>query len=65
MDTRTLLIISAIVFVGGLGYYGHFAAALIAMLLHGLAWQLHVLEVKVNRLLDDRGIRVSSEELRR
>lgn len=62
MKTRTLFIISALGFAGMAIYSGEPLTGIVLLVAHAIGWQIHVLEVKVNRLLDDRGIFVSKDE---
>ena len=63
MATRPLIIGSAVLFVGLALYAEELAIAAILGVGHALLLQLHVLEVKVNKLLDDRGIYVSEKDM--
>lgn len=38
---------------------------ILVVLIHALTWHLHVIEVKINKLLDGAGIRVWDEDINR
>lgn len=63
LRTVTLVGISGLVWVGGAIVYGQPVAAAIFAVGHVLFWQNHALEVKVNKLLDDRGLIVGRDEI--
>lgn len=63
MKSRTLIFLSAAGFVGAAWLAESTMVGAIAIATHVLILFLHNIEVKVNRLLDDRGIRVTDEEL--
>lgn len=63
MKTSTLIAVSAIVFVAPALWTGHLAVAAIMAVGHALLWRTHILEVKINKLLDDKGIFVANYEL--
>lgn len=61
--TATLVGISAVIWVGGAMIYEQFTVAAVFAVGHVLFWQNHALEVKINKLLDDRGLYVSRDEI--
>lgn len=65
MKIATVVGISALFWVGASLYFGQLVAAAIFAVGHVLFWQNHVLEVKVNKLLDDRGLFVPQYEVER
>lgn len=65
MKTATLVSISAAIWIGGSLFYDQPLAAAIFAVGHVLFWQNHALEVKINRLLDERGLFVSRDEIER
>lgn len=63
MKYSTVLIISAAVWLG-IAYQQHnLAAAYVAVGVHVILYVLHAIEVKLNKLLDERGIHVSPQEI--
>ncbi len=63
MRLNAIFLLSAILWIIGGIWFNQIAIALLALLCHYIAWQTHVLEVKVNKLLDDRQIRVTREDI--
>ena len=64
MKTRYLILAALIVIYAFLGQAPWWAAVL-ALFVLAVSWQIHALEVRVNRLLDERGIRVFDDEVAR
>lgn len=64
MRTSTLLVVSALFWASIFFWNDQSILAAIAIVAHGLSWQIHRIEVKLNKLLDDRGIYVTESELR-
>lgn len=64
MGTRTLIWVACCIPAAIAAYSGHAAVAAVFFMAAPVMNMLHALEVKVNRLLDDRGIRVTDAELR-
>lgn len=58
MRTRTMIGVSAALFVALAIYVQDFAAVYVAAGVHALAYLLHAIEVKLNKLLDHYGISV-------
>ena len=65
MKTSTFIALVTVSSIGGALYFGHLALAAFAPVGAFMIWQLHVLELKINRLLDVHGIRVSLNEMLR
>ena len=65
MKTSTLIGIVSVSCVGAALYFGQPVIAAIATVGAAVLWNLHVLEVKINRLLDELGITVTQEEMLR
>ena len=63
MKTRSMIIASAVFSVGLALHYGSETVAAIFLVGHVLGYQLHVLEVKLNKLLSERGLYVTDKEL--
>ena len=63
MKFRTTMVLSAVLWTGIAISRDNLAAAYASAGIHVAIWLLHALEVKINRLLDDRGIRVSEREI--
>ena len=63
MKTSTLVLLSAIGWSAIPFWAGDFAAGTVFLFCHALYWRTHILEVKLNRLLDERGIFVADYEL--
>lgn len=61
--TRKLILASGIVWVGGALYYGSPTIAAIAAGTHVIFFGLHAIEVRLNKLLDHHGIRVTDRDL--
>jgi uncharacterized membrane protein len=61
--TRTKILLSCIGLVALAGFAGNWTVAAIVVANHVLILFLHNIEVKVNRLLDEKGISVTDEEL--
>jgi hypothetical protein len=55
--------LSALLCVGLALWFGQTTIAVLAIFAHLLGWQNHVIEIKLNKFLDDRGIFVSHREL--
>lgn len=64
MKTSTIIGLLAFGFFGAAAYLHEPAVAAIGAVGWFLAMQLHALEVKINKLLDERGIVVSQHEIR-
>jgi len=62
MKLSTFYSLSALAWLFGSLYLDAPVAAVVAAFAHFLSWQMHVLEVKVNKLLDAQGIHVSRQE---
>ena len=58
-----VLVIATLFWLGVSYWKGELAIAVVSILGHYLIWQNHVLEVKLNKLLDDRGIHVSNDDI--
>lgn len=65
MKTATIVGISAVIWIGSAIASGQPVAAAIFLVGHVLFWQNHALEVKVNKLLDERGLIVGRDEINR
>lgn len=63
MKTRTLIWTICAASVGIAVFYGNNTAALIILCTFMIIYLLHSIEVKINRILDDRSIRVTEEDL--
>jgi hypothetical protein len=63
MKTSTWFSIVAVVLIGGLVLVQQYVIAVIAAAFLGLLWRTHILEVKINRLLDAAGLFVSQRDL--
>jgi len=63
VKTSTWIYVSAFFWAGISIWQDQLAVAAVAVAGHVLFWQGHRLEVKINRLLDDRGIFVADYEL--
>jgi hypothetical protein len=63
MKTRTLLVVSAVFWCGLAFSYGNVTVLAVLAVGHALMWHLHRLEVKLNRLLDDRALYVSEADM--
>jgi len=63
LKTKNIILLSAAIWVGGAIYQGSEIVASVAGMGHVLAWLIHRVEVKLNRLLDAQGIRVTEREL--
>ncbi|MDX0513324.1 hypothetical protein GOD47_01385 [Sinorhizobium medicae] len=63
MKMKTMCIIGACLAIIGGVWHKQATIAFFGPALAGVIYMLHVLEVKVNRLLADRGITVSQEEI--
>ncbi len=64
MKTSTIFGLSAIFWIGGAIWNDQSVIAAVFAVGHVIAWQIHVIEVKLNKLLSDRGIFVAEYELR-
>lgn len=62
MKTSTWIYVSAFFWTGISIWQNQLAVAAVAVAGHVLFWQSHRLEVKINRLLDDRSISVRDYE---
>lgn len=63
MKTKTLIAISAVLFGWAAGHDAGISAVIIVLIGHAVIFQLHAVEVKINRLLDHSGIYVSRKEI--
>ena len=63
MKLKTSVALTAIVTTCAAVAAGSLSGAIALLIGHILFWQNHVLEVKVNRLLNDRGLHVSDMEI--
>lgn len=63
MKFQTGLILSTCFWTGAAASNGNMAAVYASVGFHAVIWMLHTLEVKLNRLLDERQIFVSDSEL--
>lgn len=63
MKVKTIVLLSAIVTTWGTAAAGSWCGAIVFFVGHFLFWQNHVLEVKLNRLLDESGLRVTDAEI--
>lgn len=64
MGTRTMIWLACGIPAVAAVWSGNLTLAAVFFMAAPILQMLHHLEVKINRLLDDRGIRVSDEELR-
>ena len=60
---KTSVLLSAIVTTWGTAAAGSWCGAIVFFVGHFLFWQNHVLEVKLNRLLDESRLRVTDAEI--
>ncbi len=65
MRPRLIIGISAAIWTGIALLADDMTAVFVSLGCHGLAFQLHRLEVKLNRLLDERKILVTDDDVRR
>lgn len=65
MGTRMTIWLSAIVWTGIALYGDNVAAAYVSLGTHVIMYMLHVIEVKVNKLLDHQSLYVSNVEIAR
>lgn len=63
MKTSTFYVLSAFLWLGGSLYFDAPLAAVVAAFAHFLSWQIHVLEIKLNKLLDAQSLHVSQQDL--
>lgn len=63
MRIDAIFLLSAILWIVGGLWFSQIAIMLLALLCHFIAWQTHILEVKVNKLLDDRQIRIEDRDI--
>jgi hypothetical protein len=63
MSTRALFLISALFWIGVSWWNGEIIIAAVSIFCHFIAWQNHVIEVKLNKILDEKGIFVSMHEI--
>lgn len=62
MKTRTLIILSCVAFSAGAASQNNLAALYVALVGHAIIYMLHVVEVKLNRLLDHSRLTVTGAE---
>jgi hypothetical protein len=63
MSTRAKLLLAMVAAMVAAGYDKNLAAIFVAGGAYLILFQLHALEVKVNRLLDDQGISVPDRDI--
>lgn len=63
MKTRTMYFIGAALSSGVAFYHEAWAVGMILLVGHVLSYQMHALEVRVNKLLNERGLLVSDAEI--
>jgi hypothetical protein len=63
MSTRTLIWITTACLLAMASYKDNLAAMYVALVGGAIVYLLHVIEVKINRLLDHYGITVGSGEI--
>jgi hypothetical protein len=65
MNTTTLIWIATICLLAMAGYKDNMAAMYVALVGGTIVYLLHVIEVKINRLLDHNGIMVGDVDIAR
>lgn len=63
MKTRTLIVLSAAISLSASAYFGSALAAMILAVGHALLYQGHVIEAKLNRILDHLRLSVTPADL--
>jgi len=63
MELRRLYLLSSLFWIGISYWNGELIIAEVAVLCHFISWQNHVIEVKLNKLLDDKNISVSMRDI--
>lgn len=63
LKMSTLVFLMTTLLAGSAAYWGSLTSAAIFSVGGVLLWTLHVIEVKINKLLEDRGIYVSRAEI--
>jgi len=65
MSTSLMVSLSAAFWIGSSLLAGQVILAAVFAVGHVLFWQNHVLEIKLNKLLDERGILVADYEIKK
>lgn len=65
LSTKTILMLSCAFWTWLAMYHENLAATYVSLAAHWLTFLVHAIEVKINRLLDDRGITVYPDEIAR
>ncbi|TIT18719.1 MAG: hypothetical protein E5W70_28205 [Mesorhizobium sp.] len=65
MKFSTLIAVSAVFFAGFAASQNNLAAVYIAVGVHALLYTSHAIEVKLNKLLDDRGLTITRGQIDR
>jgi hypothetical protein len=65
MSTSLMVSLSAAFWIGSSLLAGQVILAAVFAVGHVLFWQNHVLEIKINKLLDERGIFVADYEIKK
>lgn len=63
MRDKTIVIVGAAIFIGIAAMSGDTAAVFVAVTGAVLFWQGHVIEVKLNKILDQAGLTVTKDDL--